>query len=86
MWHHNDKLIAEMRVYVDEFFCAGIALLYRSVTLKLRETFSAGREENCNFRYLGLNIQSDKFYIAIDRNNYIEQSTHFSPVSHFYTS
>ena len=41
--------------------------------MKLRETFYVGREENCNFRYLSLNIQSEKFHIAIDQNNYIEQ-------------
>ena len=35
--------------------------------------FSVGIEENCNFRYLGLNIQSEKFHIAIDQNNYTEQ-------------
>ena len=73
IWHHNDKLFGVMTVHVDDFLCAGTDLLYRSVILKLRETFSVGREENCNFRYLGLNIQPEKFHIAIDQNNYIEQ-------------
>ena len=69
MWYHNDKLFGVMTVHVDDFLCAGTDLLYRSVILKLRETFSVGREENCNFRYLGLNIQSEKFHIATDQNN-----------------
>ena len=50
----------------NRFFCLNIIS-------KLKETFSVGREENYNFRYLGLNIQSEKIHIAIDQNNYIEQ-------------
>ena len=71
-WHHN-KLFGVMTVHVDNFLCAGTDLFYWIVILKLRETFYVGREENCNFRYLSLNIQSEKFHIAIDQNNYIEQ-------------
>ena len=57
---------------MDDFWCAGTELFYLNI-LKLRETFFIGREENCNFRYLGLNIQSERIHIAIDQNNYIEQ-------------
>ena len=53
--------------------CAEIDLFYGSVISKLKKMFSVGIEENCNFRYLGLNIQSEKFHIAIDQNNYTEQ-------------
>ena len=72
MWHHNDKLIGVMTVKVDGFLCAETDL-YLNIILKLRATFFIGSEENCNFWYFGLNIQSEKFHIAIDQNNYIEQ-------------
>ena len=65
MWHHNDKLIGVTTVHVDDFVCAGTYLFYLSIISKLRETFSVGRKENCNFRYLGLNIQSGKIHIAL---------------------
>ena len=58
---------------MDDFWCAGTELFYLNIILKLRETFFIGREENCDFRYLGLNIQSEKIHIAMDQNNYIEQ-------------
>ena len=70
MWHHNDKLIGVMTVKVDDFLCAETDL-YLNIILKLRATFFIGSEENCNFWYFGLNIQSEKFHIAIDQNNYI---------------
>ena len=73
MWHHNDKLIGVMTVHVGDFLCAGTDLFFLNIISKPREIFSIGREENCNFRYLGLNIQSEKIHIAIDQNNYIEQ-------------
>ena len=73
MWHHhNDKLIGVMTVHVDDFLCAGTDLFYLSIISKLRETLSAGRG-NCDFQYLGSHIQSEKFHIAIDQNNNIEQ-------------
>ena len=61
-----------MTVKVDGFLCAETDL-YLNIILKLRATFFIGSEENCNFWYFGLNIQSEKFHIAIDQNNYIEQ-------------
>ena len=64
MWHHNDKLIGVTTVHVDDFVCVGTYLFYLNIS-KLRETFSVGKKENCNFRYLGLNIQSEKIHIAI---------------------
>ena len=73
MWHHhNDKLIGVMTVHVDDFLCAGTDLFYLSIISKLRETLSAGRG-NWDFQYLGSHIQSEKFHIAIDQNNNIEQ-------------
>ena len=38
-----------MTVHVDDFLRAGRDLLYLNIIPKLRETFSFGREENCNF-------------------------------------
>ena len=64
--HHNDKLIGVMTVQVDDFLCAGTDLFYLNIISKLRETLSVGREKHCNFRHLGLNIQSEKFHIATD--------------------
>ena len=85
MWHHNDKLIAVMDVHVDNFLCAGTDLFYLKIIPKVTETFSVSREENCNFRYLGLNIQSEKIHISIDQNNYIEQlkKVNINPVRKF---
>ena len=65
----NDKLIGVMTVHVDDFLQAGRDLLYLNIIPKLRETFSFGREENCNFWYLGLNIYLEKTCTAIDQNN-----------------
>ena len=48
-------------------------MFYLNIVSKLREIFFVGREENCNFRYLALNIQPEKIHTAIDQNNYIEQ-------------
>ena len=62
-----------MTVHVDDFWCPGTDLFYLNIISKLRETFFVGREENCNSRYLGLNIQSEKIHITINQNNYIEQ-------------
>ena len=73
MRHHNDKLIGVMTVHVDDFLCAGLDLFYLNIISNSRQPFSVGREENCNFRYLDLNIESEKIHIAIDQNNYIEQ-------------
>ena len=56
-----------------DFLCAGLDLFYLNIISNSRQPFSVGREENCNFRYLDLNIQSEKIHIAIDQNNYIEQ-------------
>ena len=64
MRHHNDKLIGVTTVHVDDFVCVGTYLFYLNIS-KLRETFSVGKKENCNFRYLGLNIQSEKIHIAV---------------------
>ena len=72
MCHHNDKLMGVMTVHVDYFLRARTDSFYLNIISKLRETFSVGREENCNFRYLGLNMQSEKFHIAIDQNSYID--------------
>ena len=85
MWHHNDKLIAVMDVHVDNFLCAGTDLFYLKIIPKVTETFSVSTEENCNFRYLGLNIQSEKIHISIDQNNYIEQlkKVNINPVRKF---
>ena len=52
IWHYNDKLIGVMNVHVDDFLCAGTDLLYLNFISKLREMFSVGREENCNFSIL----------------------------------
>ena len=73
MRHHNDKLIGVMTVHVDDFLCAGLDLFYLNIISNSRQPFSVGKEENCNFRYLDLNIESEKIHIAIDQNNYIEQ-------------
>ena len=80
-----DKLIGVMTVHIDNFLCAGTDLFYRSVRSKHRETFSVGREENCNFRYLDFNIQSEKFHIATDENNCIEllKKVYINPVRKF---
>ena len=48
-------------------------MFYLNIVSKLREIFFVGREENCNCRYLALNIQPEKIHTAIDQNNYIEQ-------------
>ena len=56
MWHHNDKLTGVMNVHVDDLLYERKDLFYLNIILKLREMFSIGREESCNFRYLGLNI------------------------------
>ena len=58
-----------MTVHVHDFLRAGRDLLYLNIIPKLRETFSLGREENCNFWYLGLNIYLEKTRTAIDQNN-----------------
>ena len=85
MWHHNDKLIDKLFVHMNDFSCSGTDSFYLNIILKLRETFFVGREENFNFRYLGLNIQSEKIHISIDQNNYIEQlkKVDFNPVCEF---
>ena len=51
----------------------GTDVFYLIIISKLWESFSVGREENCDFWFLGLDIQSEKFHIAIDQNNHIEQ-------------
>ena len=72
-----------MDVHVDNFLCAGTDLFYLKIIPKVTETFSVSREENCNFKYLGFNIQSEK--ISIDQNNYSEQlkKVNINPVRKF---
>ena len=44
----------------DDFLCAGTELFYQNVIHKFWETFSVDKEENCSFKYLGLNIKAGK--------------------------
>lgn len=56
-WRHNNKFIGIITVHADDFCCAGKELFDQNVIYKLREIFSVGKEENCNFKYLGLNVE-----------------------------
>ena len=66
MLHHKNELIGIMTVQVDDFLCAGTELFYKNVIHKFWETFSVGKEENCSFKYLGLNIKVGKNQINVD--------------------
>ena len=68
MWHRNDKHFGVMALHVDDVLCAETDFF-----IEIYQNFSVGGEENCSFRYLGLNIQLEKIHIVIDQNNYIEQ-------------
>ena len=68
MWHCNDKHFGVMALHVDDVLCAETDFF-----IEIYQNFSVGGEENCSFRYLGLNIQLEKIHIVIDQNNYIEQ-------------
>ena len=57
-----------MALHVDDVLCAETDFF-----IEIYQNFSVGGEENCSFRYLGLNIQLEKIHIVIDQNNYIEQ-------------
>ena len=57
-----------MALHVDDVLCAETDFF-----IEIYQNFSVGGEENCSFRYLGLNIQLEKIHIVIDQNNCIEQ-------------
>lgn len=39
----------------------------------MQEKVSIGRDENCNFKYLGLTKKSSKHQVTVDQSDYIEQ-------------
>ena len=67
-------LIGVICVHVDDFLCSGNKFLFNQITFKLYQTFLFEKEENDCFRYLGLNILTDKQgCINVNQTEYINQ-------------
>ena len=48
-----------------------LVLFETTVITKLHETFRVGKEENINFKYLGLEMQQDSGSIYLDQSDYV---------------
>ena len=64
-------------VHVDNFMWSGCKEFEERVVTKLREIFQVGKEESISFKFLGLELKSDKEKIFLSQNQYI---TYIQPV------
>ena len=72
MWHDkNNNIIGLIALHVDDFLCNGENSFLESILRKLRKSFSAGKEEQKRFGFLGLSVQSKPNKILLDQNHYI---------------
>ena len=58
--------------HVDDILHAGEEEFEEKVMEPLKTKFKFGSEENCKFKYVGLNITQTKVMISIDQDHYVE--------------
>ena len=71
-WHRNGHLEGIMSAHVDDFFGAGTDLFKASVIKKMIETFNISRENQINFKYLGLQVNQLNEKICLNQSVYEE--------------
>ena len=67
----NEKLAGVIISHIDDFLHAGNENFGEKVVKPLTKKFSAGREEEKEFSYVGLQISQGKMGIKLDQNQYI---------------
>ena len=58
--------------HVDDILHAGEEEFEEKFMEPLKNSFKFGSEENCEFKYVGLNISQTKAMISIDQDHYVE--------------
>jgi transposase InsO family protein len=72
-WHQGDKLDGLFLMHVDDFLWAGSDRFKQDVILPLRMKFHCGKELDCSFRYIGLDIEQTDGQIYLSQKDYTEE-------------
>ena len=72
-WHQGDKLEGLFLMHVDDFLWAGSDRFKQDVILPLRMKFHCGKELDCSFRYIGLNIEQTDGKIYLNQKDNTEE-------------
>ena len=69
--HQDGVLRGAVAVHVGDFMWSGCKEFEERVVMKLREIFQVGKEESISFKFLGLQLKSNKGKVFLCQNQYI---------------
>ena len=78
--YKDDELIGLVVIHVDDFLHAGDDYFRKVVIPELRGKFEISTTGESNFRYTGININSNTQGIEIDQDHYISESVKSIPL------
>ena len=72
-WHRDGKLDGLFLMHVDDFLWSGSDVFEKKVIDPLRTKFLCGKESECSFRYIGLDIGQEGSQIYLHQQDYAEE-------------
>ena len=71
-YFEKDRLVGLFLIHVDDFIWCGTVQFKTQIVDKLENTFKIGKQEQGNFKYIGLRITQQDKHIIMDQDAYVE--------------